>query len=620
MATGIEQIVVDDLGGLNTGVHPSKIAENEFEYLTNWIPYGEQGKRELKRRGGTKRITTESYKHQGEQITSFHRYKSSFGVWALVVGAEQSIALLDAGAKTLRTISAEGEYLDSLLPWVWAQYKDIVYGFRDGPGMVRVQLWPYENVHAAGIAKPLSAPSLGDGGAGAIPAADFKGVVTCYNSLTDQESNPSDASATLSLGANRKIRWTNIAICPEPQVNARRLWRSLPNQTGAYFLVDVINDNVTTNYDSDNKTVEQLGKAVSFKNGLPPTDLLMGTIWNDRMWASDGVYLYASQIGHPEAFDPSDTFAIKPDDGSHITGLFADQDRLFIQKNDGIHYMTGTSRGTYDVHTLDDHNGGWSAHSIKMVDGKLFWMDFDGLYSSQGGPGEQVGDIHMRRYFDAIDRDLMYVSHMTVVNDLNLLLITLPLLDAATDFENGRAATLVYNYKTNVWTTWEVDRQTGSLNFMDAILDRFDEPVLWAAFAYHLFTHNDPAWSFDEAGDDLDGGRQDPKPVVARMRTKDFGIREATYFGVRRLRLLFDPISATMAVRVYKDGQGGTAIKSRNITLSGGVSDWRSFNLNTIGSPGATFQGEFTYQGIPNLRLQAFGFDLAKINRVRRAE
>lgn len=616
---GIQPVLINDFGGLNTGLHASKIGENEFVRLTNWVPYGEPGQRELRRRGGTKRITALPYDHGTQQLTSFWRYKSTSGVWALIVGTEQEIAVLDAGAKNLRRLSADGEFTASLLPWTWAQYKDITYGFRDGPGMVRVQLSPYESVYKAGIAKPPNAPTLADGSAGAIPAADFKGVVTCYNTLTDEESNPSDASATLSHASGKRIAWGSIAICPEPQVNARRLWRTLPNQTGAYFLVTQINDNFTTTYLEDNKLVEELGKAVSFKHGMPPENLLMGVVWNDRMWASDGVYLYASQIGHMEGFDSGDTFAVFPDEGSHITGLLAAEDRLYIQKNDGIHYMTGTSRGTYDLHTLDPENGGWAAHSIRFVEGKLFWLDFDGLYSSQGGPGEPVGDIAMRRYFDAIDRDLMYVSHMTHLTDKNLLLITLPMRDGVTEFENGRVVTLAYNYRTNAWSVWSIDHETVSLNYMDAILDRFDEPVLWALFGYHLFTHDDPAWNIDEASDDAGGGRSDPQPIAASLLTKDFGGEDASFFAVRRLRMLFDPINGEATVRLYKNGQSAS-IKSRTLTLSGGVSDWRHFNLSTVGNPGASFQFELEYNDPQPLRLQALGFDLSKINRTRRAE
>lgn len=621
---GLQSVLINDFGGLNTGVHPTKIGENEFVRLKNWVPYGDQGKRELRRRGGTKRITGQPYQHGTEQLTSFWRYKSTSGVWALVVGTTSSIALLDAGAQNLRTISAQGEYTASLLPWTWAQYKDIVYGFRDGPGMVRIQLSPFESVAAAGINKPPNAPTLADGSAGAIPAADFKGVVTCYNSLTDEESNPSDASATLTHAGGKKIAWSNIPVCPEAQVNARRLWRTLPNQTGAYFLVTTINDNFTTSYTEDNSTVDLLGKAVSFKHGMPPVNLLMGVVWNDCMWASDGTYLYKSQIGHMEGFDSSDTFAVFPDDGSHITGLLAAEDRLYIQKNDKIHYLTGTSRGTYDLHTLDPENGGWAAHSIKFIEGRLFWLDFDGLYTSSGGPGQPVGDVAMQRYFGAIDRDLMYVSHMTHLTDKNLLLITLPMrAGVLDDITNPRMVTLVYNYRTNAWSIWEIPHATATLNFMDAILDRFDEPVLWAVVGYHLYTNDDPGWNLDEACDSAVGGRDTPLPITAELLTKDFGSDEAGYFSVRRLRLLFDPINGETLVRLYKNGRSDSvseAIKTRTLTLSGGVSDWRHYNLSTIGNPGSTFQMQMVYDDPQPLRLQAFGFDLSKVNRQRRAE
>lgn len=616
MSDLLPTLTVESLGGgLNTGVPSDKIADDEWNRLLNFYPDGPG----IRRRGGTRRITVDKYSPaqdgQYQELTSFHRYLSSDGIWALVVGATQSIALLDAGGQNLRVLSEVAQFTESFIPWIWAQYKDIVYGFRTGPGMVRVSVTPSERVTAPGMDAPATAPGLGDGSAGQIPAANFQGVVTCYNRRTGAESNPSPASATLAHGAGTMIRWTNIALCPPDQADARRLYRTLPNQTGAYYRVTTIEDNSTTSYANDNLLVAALGPAVSFKNGKPPANLIMGVIWRDRLFASDGTNVYWSQIGLPESFWENDALPVGPDDGFPITGLHADEDRLYIQKANAMHYLTGSDVGRFELHTLDTAHGGWSHHAMVSAGGRLYWLGWDDFYSSTGGPGVAISNPQMRRYLEKQDRDKMFLSHATVVPDKELILLTVPLSEEVDEDVNPRTTTLVYNYKTEAWSVWGIKR-SASLNFLQRTFDRFDEPVLWALFNYNLYTHDDPDWPYDEASDTAIRGAASFIDCVAKG--KMFVSSPAARTLLRRIKLLGDPIGAMATLKVYLNGDEETPAKSRLVDLSS-IDDWRAFNLSTLGRPASSIQIEVNYSGVPELSLRGLALEMSRTIRSRRA-
>ncbi len=620
MPESLPLLVVESMGGgANTGIPTDKIDDDEQSRLINLIPDGPG----FVRRGGTARITINKLSAGAgtfQELTSFHRYKSSDGIWALLVGAEQSITILDAGAQNVRLLTAANEYVTNFIPWVWAQYKDIAYAFRTGPGMVRVQVTPYERVSTPGMDRPAVAPTLSDGAVGVIPAANFYGVVTCYNTRTGAESNPSDVSAVHAHTVNFKIAWTNIGLCPPDQANARRLYRTLPNQTGSYYLVTTLENNSDKAYAEDNKLVEQLGSAVSFKNGRPPANLLMGVVWHDRMFVSDGTNVYWSQIGLMESFYELDALPVFPDDGHFITGLHADEDRLYIQKTNGIHYLTGSDRGTFELHTLDTAHGGWAFHTLISAGGRLYWLGWDDIYVSTGGPGVPVSHPKMRRYLDKLDRDKLALAHATVVADKELVLFTAPLREEV-DLENARTTTLAYNYKTDAWSALGTPHKGSGenethLNFLLHLFDRFEEPVLWAAFTHNLFTYNDPEWPYDDANAESPSGSS--TTIACSFRSKAYLSSPGAGILVRRVKLLGDPIDASATIRLYLNGNEVSPAKTRSVSLAG-IDDWHSFNMSTLGRPASSVMVEVLYSGVPSLALRGMALEVARTNRTRRA-
>src|SRR6185503_13908445 len=123
--------------------------------------------------------------------------------------------------------------------------------------------------------------------------------------------NPSPKSSVLTIVANHKINWSWV----DPEVgqwDSYRLYRTLPNQQGEYFFVTQTLSPYTLSY-VDNVVQNDLGAPASFENGVPPADLLVGDIWKERLFATDGTDLFFSEFGLLEAFAEDSIIPVFPD-------------------------------------------------------------------------------------------------------------------------------------------------------------------------------------------------------------------------------------------------------------------------------------------------------------------
>lgn len=392
-----------DVGGsLNDGQPGTAIAVNEWQQLWNFYQFGTK----LVRRGGMERETGVNEAPATENLTGLHVLNLVDGSRYMLAGGLTRLWRQEDDA-LVELPRLEGGFFNSTdLLWVTVQRNDIAYWMRRDNGGLRRSSFDY--VQNAGILAPITAPTLTEDGAGDLTAGDYLGVVTFYNSVTGMESNPSPASAVLTLGASKKIDWSAIPTSSNPQVNARRLYRTVPNQTGRYFFVAQINDNSTTTYVGDNVVIQDLGVAASFRNGMPPGQLEAGDFWKERLFATDGIDAFYSEAGMPEAFDGSSVIPVFRNDGHRISAVHAFGDRLMLGKTNKVHYLLGTDPSDFSLHTLSDKHGCWSHHSMKSAEGNLFWYGGDNIYRSDGASVYSISTIKVKNILATIpaaDRD-----------------------------------------------------------------------------------------------------------------------------------------------------------------------------------------------------------------------
>lgn len=580
--------VLDLGGGIVDGLPSTQILDDQFRVLENFYPFGTK----IVRRNGSRRVTAFAY---DEQVVSTFTFKRSTGEWLLLAQGLTSLAKKDGDALVTLPPADVSGYTSDDHPGFFRQYQN--EGLFVRPNMGTLKRVTEDLIQDAGIAAPDTAMTIADGGAGAITAGDYYEVYTYYNTRTGAESNPSPVSALLTLGASKRIAASNIGVSSNGQVDARRLYRTLPGQAGEYYFVAQINDNVTTTYD-DNVIVDDLGSPVSFDNGLPPDDLKCLELWNERAWVHDGRDVMFSEPGLPQSFGEDSVISVNPDDGHSMTALHAFGDRIILAKTNGVHYVQGTDRSDFALSTLSDRHGCVSAHSMKSAEGILIWFGGDNFYRSDGNNVEAISIFKVRRLVDRIPAALYERVHATIWPSKSQYRVSIPVDD---DTENS--IILVYNYKTDAWST-----ETYPLG-VQTLGDFFDEQEAQILYAT----------MYDEYVYQLDYGNRDfGTPIQARFRTKDFMAAAPGLFKVvRRFWLQMTSTTYPITLKVYND-QSETAAKTRVVELSGVARMWKRINLSTLGKPGSSVGFEGLYTGDTPIEIEALAMELETFRRMGR--
>jgi hypothetical protein len=574
------RIQTTNLGGsLNQGRAPSELDPSEYSALSNFYQFGAK----LRRRGGARRLTTSAF---SERITGLASYRPDT---PLVGGADMIVAgltrwgIIVGSSISLIPNQAGFDITTSTRRWSQFQFKNIEYGIREGAGLVRsdgTYLGP------AGIAAPSGAPVLAEGAAGSIPAADFIGVYTYYNANTGMESNPSPVSNTLTLSADKKINWTGITVSDNAQVTSRRLYRTLPDQTGEYFLMAEISNNVDTTYTGDNVLAQDLDRAVSSVNGEPPNGLLFGVPWKERLFASDGRVLYHSEDGLVEAFDPDVRIPFFEDDGHPMRGLHAFGDRLVVGKTNGMHYLVGSDPSTFQPLVLSDRHGCISHHSIQSAEGLLFWLGLDNVYRSDGNSVTGIASVKLRTIIENMDQEAARDAVATVYPTLGWYVLSIP-----------GYTQLIYNYRTDVWATapTEEDIQT----FGEYYDDDNNQEIWVADDNGHVYRFNDPTYGYDDSAAALGN------TITALADGRVFGAQDGMRNIVERVQLLAPQYAEDITLAIVSEGE---TLKSRTVSLDY-EPRWKVYSLSTRHAAKSQSQLRITYTGATAIELEGYAIE-----------
>lgn len=579
-------------GGINTGASPASLQPREMSDLRNFYPWQTR----LRRRGGTRRLTNSAY---GQQITSMFPYATSDGEWNLIVGGQTGFGRYSAGVINPLTIAPGISISSGNYPWVFFQYKDYLYAMRRGDGqMLRLTS---TTVNRAGLTAPTQAPTLADGGAGALTAATYRGVYTDYNIQTAIESNPSP-EGSLALGASKKLNWSTIAVSLNPFVNARRLYRSIPDQVGVYFFVAQIDNNVDTTYTGDNVEVADLGRTVSFDNGLPPAGLISGVIWNERLFATDGKDLFYSEILMAEAFGDESRIPVYPNDGHEIRALHAFGDRLVIGKTNKVHYLVGTGSSTsaFGLYVLEDKHGCMSHLSMQSAENQLFWYGSGkAVFWSDGSSVRDISTPKINTILEQIPDELEEFVVGATFPKLNWYVLSVP----QTGYSTNRKV-LVYDYKRGVWTVF--DHPSDAPQFVSDFFNENYGHILYSTFYDgHIYEYNDDDYP-------TDFGTQ----ITASFTTKadDFNLPGYRKF-MDQVWLLAPRVQGNHSLLLEVLQDEGLVSASRSVSLDIPASEWKPYKLATSGMPGTKLQTRVTYVGNDAIDVDALHFEVGLSTR-----
>jgi hypothetical protein len=580
------RFVYNDIGGgLNQGQPPQTIQDREWIECRNFYPFATK----LRRRGGLRRLNDAAYT---ERLTGVLAFRPTTGAVQTLVGGRMTIAELSGNTITAIPPQTGFAISDSIKPWVVFEYKNIAYWLRQNSNALIRSDGTYYG--PSGIAAPSTAPTLAAGAAGDIPAANFIGVYTFYNTATNVESNPSPASAVYVHAGSKKINWSGIGVSSNSQVGARRLYRVLPNQTGEYYFVAQIDNNFDTTFTGDNVLVQDLGEAVSFSNGLPPPGLHFGTVWKERLFASDKVDVFYSESGRIECFDEESIISVFPDDGHEIRAVYAYGDRLIIGKTNKIHYLVGTDPDNFGLFTLSDRHGCASHHSMHSAEGQLFWLGFDNIYRSDGNSVIGLASVKLKTILADLDPITLEYAVGTVFPGLNWYVLVIP-----------GVTTVVYNYKTDAWA--EFTHAAKLQGVFDHFTDDFVQDMYAVDDAGYVYRFADATYNYDDNSATTGGA------IAATLISKpqEAG-NPAAYAVMSRIHLAMQAYAEEITLSWLHES---AVLNTRTVSLNY-VERWKTYALSTRQGAKADVRFKVAYSGALPIEIEGWACDGDSVGRL----
>ncbi len=573
-------------GGLNQGLPPTSIKPSEHPILENFYPFGQK----LIRRGGIRQVTSSAFT---EALTSFFPFKDSTGNWTLLVSGQTRFGKM-SGMGFLLIPNAKGVSIASVnLPFTWFQYNDVAYAVRPGGGAL-YRITP-GTVMKSGIPAAETAPVLTQGGAGALASGDYSAVVTGANSNTGAESNPSPESNVLSLASLKDIDWSTIPTFTSPQVNTRRIYRTLVDQVNEYFYVATLPNNVDTTYTGDEVLPQDQGDPVSFENFEPTSGLTWVAVWNERAFATNGTDLFYSNLFNMEGWTGRSIPVFK-DDGHEIRVLYAFGDRLIIGKTNKVHFLIGADRSTFRLLTLSDKHGCVAGHSMKAAENILFWYGSGrNFYRSDGNSVAGIADIKIKTILEAIPDSAQEQIVAATFPTLSWYVATIP------QAVGNNAIVVVYNYRSNAWTVFRHpgDAPQFLAEFFDADYGRALYGTQYDGQLYHLYDSS----KTDDFG----------TAIAAKLLTKEEDGGTYMAKALRRVHLLCSTAAEQITLKAYRDGRSAPSA-SRSASLADDQA-WKSINLSTMRDRGGTIQLGLEYSGATPIEIEAIGLDVEIVER-----
>ena len=576
-----------------SGTNPENIDDKEFQTLQNW--YAKDGV--LKRRKGVSRVSGLA---NSSRITGCGVFLPSGTNYELLLGLADGVASLQSSEITTLSTTTD-DIPSSTALWFMQQYKNSMYFLRSDIG--KLYRSDGDALNDTGIPAPTAAATIAQGATGNLAAGDYEVVYTYYNTNTGAESNPSPVSSQLTLAANKTIDWSAITVSSNPQVNARKLYRSLKDQQGEYFHVLTILDNSTLVSGSENTLLEDMGLPVEVSNDIPPTGLTMMTVHQERMWVSDGSLIYFSEFGLPESFKATSSLNVQSDDGYSIQGLVSFGEILIILKQNGVYFLSGSDEQSFTIRTLHDRHGCVSPHSVAVAENFAFWFGGDNFYLSDENKVAAIGNLEVLDIVEGISSDDYGLIQGTVFPEEGWYLVGIPASGSITSW-------LVYNYRSGDWSTITFDSAMGTPVFMELVPDENGKPVLYCPFSAsahtgHIFQFMDPNEE-DDFGSD----------IACVLQTKNYGFqKEDSMKFMKDVQFLVSTTGAAedVTVELWRDDESAAEASQSINTFNKKL--WKRIPIANNGKPGNFLSLRMTYSGNSDFQIMGFGFKIVDLQR-----
>ena len=387
---------------------------------------------------------------------------------------------------------------------------------------------------ALGVTPPAEVVSVQDGGVTGEPDGTYTYKITFVNG-EGFESNLSEASESIIV-ATHKIRLYDIPVSSDPQVTARRIYRT-EDEGATYKRVITIEENYTTTYD-DNISDADLGAEAETTHDIPEVFSEVH-MHNSLLWAVEAAR--KNVIWRCSAFDEWEYF---PTTNYEAFGAIGDETRILETL---AQYLVVVEKARI-----------WRYNTRVDPEEKNESLSTRGVGSPQAcvnmGDSLVLGGSSGLFQFDAV-RDILFSQ----------------LLDPLFDPESGNSERLSTSYLSNMCVGYfdekvyfSYTRQGQTTNDRTLIFDKeakIFQGVLERGF--NVFVTDREGGSLYALGTDgyvylLETGTDDDAVAIAwDFQTKDFASELGGRFVRKRGRAIevdINPANAALTVKVYLDG------------------------------------------------------------------
>jgi hypothetical protein len=568
---GIENLT----GGLNESA-AEMIEDNQFAQLDNGYVEGPS----LFQREGHSLLGGP----HDEDILSIFLYDPDISVSGdeiVLLGCRSSIAKLDGTGITELAIADGRIYPDSGNRWWFIQYNDEGFMCQKGNGGVKRVYG--SSVMEAGLGIPSAAPTVTNGGAGKKSAGKYRVAYRYYNQQTGARSNWSPESKEIDIADNEQLLVSDIGTSSNPQVNARQIGATYPDEP-IIRLVGQINDNTTTTFYENALAPDDYGEAGVDVNGnvitdvshrIPPDQAWALELHKERLFVLNKDGMYWSEAALMQSFAATSYLPVL-----RGTGLLSWEDHGLVIGTEGpVQILLGDTPSDWRVSKLSEDHPCPAGKSMAVGDGTLFWYTGENIVASAGGAPAILPEIErLRATLDSIPD----AQKGDVVGE------TIPrrgwyVLSVPTDTVRKL---IVYSYKNS--------RPVGVFPSGPTAINRLlresaTEERVYVAFSgdYNLYRY-------------LTGTDDNGSSIDMVLRTKNFGYEnQAVQKCTRRVNMLCPQTNGTLTIKVYHDG---TLVTTRT-GLSLNKVGWKRFNVSGSGRTGALVQIGLEYSGSVQLRI-----------------
>jgi len=304
------------------------------------------------------------------------------------------------------------------------------------------------------------------------------------------ESNPSEPSAAKTVTAGQEFALSAIPISSDPQVNARRLYRTYAGGEVLYFLTEIPNNTAPTF--TDNIEDIYLGDQVFYDHSRPPAGTTLEN-WDGKLWVA-GVpdydeFIFSSKTDEPEHFDLGLFLTLREKKASKVIRIKEFNNDLYGFKAGCIWQVSRSGSTEYAADKVIPDVGLGAAASLVEIKGTLMFLSNHfqiEVYSGGNNlltprPGDKVA-----RTLKTINKAYAYRSVGSHYSTRNEYRLAIP-----TGTNQWPDTVIVFDYARNKWA---VDTHPEDITAMDVIQAEVNEETLvYGTISGHLWVVNESA-------------------------------------------------------------------------------------------------------------------------------